>query len=113
MKEKLFRIQRQWDRPQISITIVDDQKPSEQIVRVGYDKQKIYIDTPVADFKARLAEVATNIIVKKHADRIRALRYTFRQATMEDLVKRIVDDVLKESFEILATEMKEFTKVVV
>ena len=113
MKEKLFRIKRDWDRPTIMVTFVPDQTPAEQVVRVGYDPQKIYIDTPASDFKERLAEVATSIIVEKHLDRIKKLRYTVTNKGVTDIVKRIVDDVLRDSFETLSLEMKELTRRVV
>lgn len=112
MKERLVRIKRHWKRPYVQITLVEDQKPDEQIARVAYDEEKIYIDTPVPDFRERLVEIASSIIVDKHLDRLKALRYSFKRATIEDLVKRIVDDVMKESFNRMTSEVKELSRFV-
>lgn len=124
MPSKLFRIKRNWDREQITVTVYDTPKtdeeiedektPQNQLARAGYTREIVYVETPVEDFEHMLIEKILARMTERPPDEWKRLRWAFTEATITAELRTIIRDEIekttREAFRECARELKYILK---
>ena len=124
MPSKLFRIKRNWNREQITVTVYDTPKtdeeiedektPQNQLARAGYTREIVYVETPVEDFEQMLVDKILARLTERPPDEWKRLRWAFTEATITAELRAIIRDEIekttREAFRECARELKYILK---
>jgi hypothetical protein len=124
-REKFIRIKRHWKREDFEITLVKradgevvEIPPDESLMIGGMDDEMVFVDITIEDFEARLVEVMTQeILLDEHLEKIKELRWTFKEESLKrivgDIARDVVGKITKTGFKEAIAEIKKIPRHVI
>lgn len=119
MPVKLFRVKRNWKRdreimatirepdPEEAAIIMDGVDGCDQVIGAGYNPDEIWIETPLQDLEERLVENALARIQDNPEAWRKAVRWTWRQASINAEMRKLLHDEIHKIVRAALTQTTE------